>query len=330
MPPTDTAEPALKTGRGFTLIELAGVCAVIGILLATIAPVVGYQILRARVDSETAALQNLGMAAQASFESTDLEGTNLAALPGSVPSGVDTTNFSPTTAPSYTPASVSTNDWFVKLARQMGYSLPAPSQGSPMAAVPAPAAGVLFNPNNNARFMLEGPAGEPAQQRFLIVSLVAAPGQLAVPPLPNPSNPQDPADIALFNDIWDTNWTAPGATLPATWTSALAPSQVRDWQGSGSSGGRLWQLCVQRVVCPKFSITINNTHPTENCYVYFNINGGTAGSTAAVPANGGVFVIQGVCFGRLIQAYRGTSPPPSALLFSQFTLRDSNEITLQD
>ena len=55
-----------------------------------------------------------------------------------------------------------------------------------------------------------------------------------------------------------------------------------------------------------------------------------AGNSAVVPANGGTMVIPGVYFGRLIQAYRGSAPPPSGLLFSQFTLRDNNEITLQD
>ena len=316
--------------RGFTLLELAAVCAVIGILLAATAPVVGFQIVRARVAAETASLQNLAAAVQASFESTDLEGTNVAALAGSVPSGVDTTSFSPSTAPSYVPASVNTNDWFVKIARQMGYSLPAPSQGAPVSGIPLPAAGVLFNANNLARFMLPGPAGESAQQRFLIVSLISSPGQLAIPQLPNQANLQDPADLALFNDIWNTNWSAPGATLPPSWTSSLSAQQVLDWQGSGASGGHLWQLCVQRIVCPKYTITINNSHPTQNCYVYYNTNGAVSGSSAWVPANGGVYVVPGVFFGRLIQAYRGTAPPPTAGLFSQFTLRDNNEITLQD
>jgi type II secretory pathway pseudopilin PulG len=323
--------PTRKNGTpAFTLVELAAVCAVIGILLASIAPVVGFQILRSRIGAETAALQNLGAAVQSSFESTDLEGTNIAAMSGSVPSGVDTTNFSPSTAPSYSPSSVNTNDWFVKVARQMGYSLPAPSQGSPVAGIPTPAASVLFNANNLARFMLPGPANEAAQQRFLIVSLVASPGQFAVPQLPNQANLQDPADLALFNDIWNTNWTAPGATLPPSWTASLTAQQVLDWQGSGASGGHLWQLCVQRIVCPKFTVTINNSHPTQNCYVYYNLNGAVAGSSASVPANGGVYVIPGIYYGRLIQAYRGTAPPPTAGLFSQFTLRDNNEITLQD
>jgi prepilin-type N-terminal cleavage/methylation domain-containing protein len=313
---------------GFTLIELACVCAVIGIILATLAPVIGFQILHARVTAETTALQNMAAAAQASFESSDLEGTNVAAIAGSIPSGVDATNFSSSTSPAFVPSTTNTYDWFAKIARQMG---DAPQVGvAPTPALQPQVAGILINPDNNTRFMLIGPTNEATQQRFLIVSLMAAPGQLAVPPLPNPSNLQDPADLALFNDIWNTNWTSPAAALPPSWTSALSAAQVQAWQGTGSSSGHLWQLCVQRIVCPIYTITINNTHPTNNCYVYYNLNGTTAGATATAAANSGVVVIPGVYFGRLIQAYRGTAPPPAAQLFSQFTLRDNNEITVQD
>ena len=41
-------------------------------------------------------------------------------------------------------------------------------------------------------------------------------------------------------------------------------------------------------------------------------------------------MIPGIFFGRLVQAYRGLAPPPTAQLFSQFILRDNAEITVQD
>ena len=313
--------------RGFTLIELVCVCTVIGILLAMLAPVVGYQILRARVAAETAALQNLGAAAQASFESSDLEGTNLAAIAGSLPPGIDPTAFSPSTDPAFIPATTNAFDWFAKIARQMG---DAPLLGvAPAPALQSQVASILVNANNNTRCMLVGPANEANQQRFLLVSLVAPSGQLALPALPNPANAQDPADLALFNDIWSTNWTNPSAVLPPSWTSGLAPAQIQAWQGTAAKGGRLWQLCVQRIVCPKFTITINDTHPTDNCYVYYNVSG-SANSSATIAANSGASVIPGIFFGRLVQAYRGPAPPPTAQLFSQFILRDNAEITVQD
>ena len=318
----------MKKPSGFTLIELLCVCAVIAILLATLAPAVGWQILHARVAAETTALQNLGAAAQASFESTDLEGTNLAAIAGSIPAGIDPTGFSSTTDPGFVPATTHASDWFAKIAQQMGYS---PQAGVPPTPLAQPqVAAILLNANGNARFMLLGPTNEPNQQRFLIGSLVAAPGQFALPPLPNPANPLDSAEAALFNDLWNTNWTSLAAVLPPTWTAALTPAQIQAWQGAAGSGSHLWQFCVQRIVCPKFNIVINNTHPSDACYVYYNLNGALAGNSAVVPANSGTVVVTGVYFGRLIQAYRGTAPPPAAQLFSQFCLRDNNEITLQD
>ena len=317
-----------RPSRAFTLLELACVCAVIGITLATLAPAIGLRLLQARVAAETASLQAIAAAAQASFESTDLEGTNLAAMPGTVPAGVDATAFSPSTDPAFMPATTNVFDWFAKAARQMG---DAPQAGiAPTPALQPRVAAVLVNPSGNTRFLLAGPSGEAAQQRFLLVSLVAVPGQLSIPPLPNPSNPQDPADLALFSDIWNTDWTNPAAVLPPTWQAALTPAQVRAWQASGSSPGRLWQLCVQRIVCPRYSITLNNTHPADNCYVYYNLNGPTAGATATAAAGSGVTILSGVLFGRTIQAYRGQAPPPTGILFSQFILRGNTEITVQD
>jgi len=321
MPSTD------RSHSGFTLLELLCVCAVIGILLATVAPAIGQQILQARVSAETSSLQGMGAAVQASFESTDLEGTNLAALAGSLPSGVDATNFSSSTDPTFVPATTNTFDWFAKIARQMG-STPQPGV-APTPALQPQVAAILVNANKNSRLMLVGPATEATQQRFLLISLMASADQLALPPLPNPSNPQDPGNLALFNDIWNTSWTSPAAVLPPSWMAALTPQQAQAWLGGGG-GGRLWQLCVQRIVCPKYTITINNTHPTDNCYLFYNFQGATYGASAVVAANTGTMVITGVYFGRLIQAYRGPAAPPSAQLFSQFILRDNNEITLQD
>jgi prepilin-type N-terminal cleavage/methylation domain-containing protein len=316
-----------RRADGFTLIELVCVCAVIGILLATATPAVGRQVWQARVAAETTALQALAAAVQASFESADLEGTNLAALPGTIGAGVDPTAFSSSTDPTFIPATTAAADWFAKLGRQLGSQ---PQVGvAPTPALQPQLAEILLNRCGNARLLLLGPANEAAQQRFLLVSLVAPAEQLSLPPWPNPANPQDPANLALFNDLWNTSWTSAAAGLPPTWTAALSPAQAQAWLGAGPGGRRLWQLCVQRIVCPKYTITINNTHPTDNGYVYYNFQGAVAGSSATIPANSGAMVIPNVLCGRLIQAYRGASAA-TAQLFSQFNLRDNNEITLQD
>jgi len=79
-----------------------------------------------------------------------------------------------------------------------------------------------------------------------------------------------------------------------------------------------------------YSITINNTHPSDNCYIYLNFNGLNAGSSSVINSNSGTFVIPSILAGRQIQAYRGANPLPNAILFSQFNLRDNCEITLKD
>jgi len=317
--------PPIERPRAFTLVELVAVCALLGILLAVLTPSVGFQVRAARIAAEAATLRTLGAAAQASFESTDLEGTNLAALPGSIPADVDPTAFSSSTDPAAVPATTQASDWFAKLARQLGES---PVLGvAPTAALQPRVAAVLINPDRNTRVLLPGPANEAAQQRFLLLSLMAPAGQLALPPLPNPGNTQDPANLALFNDLWITDWTDPAAVLPPSFTAGLSAAQQQAWQGPP---GRLWQLCVQRIVCPKFTVTVNNTHPTDNCTVYYNLNGTEAGSSASIPADSGAVVIPGIYGGRQIQAYRGPGPPAAGQLFSEFILRASSEITLQD
>jgi prepilin-type N-terminal cleavage/methylation domain-containing protein len=320
--------PPAKLRPGFTLLELVAVCAVLGILAAIALSTASSQIQRSRVAAENTALGRIAAAIQASFESTDLESTNIAALSGTVPSGVDLTAFSNTTTTTAVPATTHAADWFAKVARQLG---DAPALGvAPTPALQPRVAAVLLNANHALRLLWEGPESETGQQRFLLVSLMDPAGSLILPAWPNGSNPQDAGNLALFSDTWNTDWTDPAAVLPASWIRALSSPQIISWQGSPGTPGRLWHLCVRRIVCPKFNVVVNNTHPTDNCYVYFNLNGSTAGSTITAAANAGTVVFSGVLGGRTIQAYRGSAAPPAGTLFSQFILRDHCEITLQD
>jgi prepilin-type N-terminal cleavage/methylation domain-containing protein len=313
---------------GFTLLELVAVCAVLGILATVALSTASSQIQRSRIAAENTALGRIAAAVQASFESTDLESTNVAALSGTVPNGVDLTAFSNTTTTTAVPGTTTAADWFAKVARQMG---DAPVLGvAPTPSLQPQVAAVLLNANHALRFLWEGPESETGQQRFLLVSLMDPDGNLVLPAWPNGLNSQDARNLALFSDTWNTDWTDPAAVLPPSWTGALSLPQITSWQGRPGSPGRLWRLCVRRIVCPKFNVVVNNTHPTDNCYVYFNLNGTTAGATITAAANSGTVVFSGILAGRTIQAYRGSAAPPAGTLFSQFILRDHCEITLQD
>lgn len=308
----------------FTLLEMVAVFAVMAALAAIALPAVGVQIAQVRIATESRELKSLADAVRASFTSTDLESTNLAALSGTVPSGVDATAFSVSTDVSLLPATTNTNDWFAKIARQLG-DTPVVGQPPSWSAQPR-LARVIQNANHLTRILLVGPTNEPGQQRFLLLSLVAAPGRLTLPAWPNPQNNQDTQNLAYFNDVWNTDWTSVGAALPSTWTQSLAAAQLAAWT---SGSGSLWQLCVERIVCSKFTLTINNSHPTSSLSVYYNFNGSTAGIETDVAASAGVVSVPSILAGRIIRAYLNTGTG-SPTLFAQFALRDNAEITLQD
>jgi prepilin-type N-terminal cleavage/methylation domain-containing protein len=319
--------PPLNFRRGFTLLELVAVCAVLGILATLALSNASQQILHARVATENVALGRIAAAIEASFESTDLESTNIAAVGGTVPGGVDLTAFSSSNDVSTIPSTTNAPDWFAKVARQMG---DVPLLGvAPSRQLQPRLAAVLTNPNHAVRLLWEGPETESGQQRFLLLSLMDPDGVLYLPPWPFPDNPQDPHNLALFTDTWNTDWADPAAVLPVSWQDGLGFPSLRSW-GAGGPSSRLWQLCVRRIVCAKFNVVVNNLHPSDNCYVFLNLNGSNPGTIFPIPANAGTAVFPGVLAGRTIQAYRGAAQPPVAALFAQFILRDHCEITLQD
>jgi type II secretory pathway pseudopilin PulG len=310
----------------FTLIEILAVCTIIGILLAISVPGIESQIWETKKKAEDSQLDHLAQIVKSTFDSTDLEGTNIASFVDTIPLGTDPTHFSISANTNYLPNACATNDWYVKIARQAGYN---PQIGTaPTRGLQPQIANILINSSNNTRIMLAGPSNEATQQRFIIMSLIAPNGELQLPTMPDITNLS--AYTKYFNDIWDTDWTYREAQLPESWTSTLTVTQQSAWLNKSHLVLNLNLLRVKRIVCPKFSIIINNTHPTDNCYIFYNFNGTTAGNSVIINCNTGVFNLPSILFGRQIQAYRGSAAPPTANLFGQFILRDNSEITLQD
>jgi type II secretory pathway pseudopilin PulG len=310
----------------FTLIEVIAVCTILGVLFAISLPSIQSQVWDSKKKAEDSQLEYLAQIINSSFESNDLQGTNIASFADSIPRGTDPTQFSITTDVTVVPSICAMNDWYVKIAHQAGFNSQLGS--APTRSLQPQLANILINPSNNTRIMLAGPSNEFTQQRFLILSLLTPSGEVQLPNLPDPNNAN--TYITFFNDIWNTDWTYREAKLPQSWISLLTPLQQSAWLNNNHSSTNINLLRVKRITCPKYSLTINNTHPTDNCYIYYNFNGTTAGYSTTITSNSGVFTIQSILYGRQIQAYRGLGEPPTASLFSQFTLRDNSEITLQD
>lgn len=296
--------------RAFSLLELVLVLFVLGVLAASLAPSVRGTIEKARTESERRLLGDIASTITASFEATDLSYLNVAALPGTIGPGDVPTRFSTTTSASY--AATAGDDWFAKVGRQRGIT---PLSGPPPSFAAQPElARIAQNELGNPRFLFLGPA-ESGRQRFLLVSLMARTDQLVLPPFE--------ANAAWFDAVWEHNWENRAAPLPAYWTSRLTPAHAAAWTTGSGGTTQVWKLCVQRILLPKFRVSVNNNHPSEAAFVSFN----NTPNAFSAPANSGASVTQEILGGRLVIINRGTSWPGVEAL--RFTLKENPTVTLQ-
>jgi len=174
--------------------------------------------------------------------------------------------------------------------------------------------GVAINVSSNPRMLFAGPV-EAGRQRFLLVSLTARTGQLVLPSFETTT--------AWFDAIWNNDWESRTAQPPTYWASRLSAADYAAWsQGSGGLT-QAWKLCVRRIVLPKFTVTVNNNHPTDTAFVGFN---NQSPAFTAAPASG-ANVTPEILGGRLITINRGASAPGVQAL--QFRLRENATITVQ-
>jgi prepilin-type N-terminal cleavage/methylation domain-containing protein len=297
--------------NGFTLIEILGVLLIIGILASMAIP----GVVRRYIDDQMRAEdQMLGLVQQdivRSFDSEDFANVNIAALGGEVPAGITPTAFSSTVSPNY----VGTNayDWFGKLSTLRGIAV---TSAPPTTAGQPALASIVFNSYNRSRLLFLGPT-EANQQRFLLISIMARTDQLVMP--------ENDGTAAWFNAIWNTEWNTRYASVPSYWATILSSAQVAAWNGN-STGSNLYRLRVVRIVVPRYVISISNTHPTANGYVYYNESTSPLLTSAA---NSGVTLSSGILGGRVIRVYKGASVG-TATLTSQFTLRENTDILIQN
>jgi hypothetical protein len=281
---------------------------VLGALAAVLTPSVRDIIERSRRETEARALDDLAATVTASFENTDLTNLNLAALPGAIAPTDSPTVFSASTIAAYT--TTENGAWFAKVARLRGLS---PQVGIAPGAQPE-LARLVFNGSGNSRLMFAGP-DEAGRQRFLLISLVARSDQLALPAFE--------AGAAWFDAIWNNDWESRIAALPAFWQSRLSAAQIAAWHEGSGGLTQVHRLIVRRIVLPKFRVTVNSNHPTEQAFVSFN----NTPNAFSAPANSGAASTPEILGGRLITINRGTAWPGVEAL--RFRLRENATVTVQ-
>jgi type II secretory pathway pseudopilin PulG len=296
--------------RAFTLLEVVLALFILALLTATLAPSITEIVNRNRVEAEKRTLGELADTITASFENTDLTNLNVAALAGTIGGSDTPTEFSASSAAAY--ATTNNNSWFAKIARLRGL---VPVIGIPPSPAAQPAlAQITYNLFGNPRLLFAGPV-EPGQQRFLLLSLMARSDQLALPAYDG--------STAWFNAIWNNDWESRTAASPAYWSTVLTPSQLAAWnQGSGGLK-QTWRLSVQRIVLPKFTVTVNNNHPTNNAYLSFN----DTSNVFTAAANSGATTTAEILGGRLVTVNQGTSWPGVQAL--QFRIHENATVTVQ-
>jgi prepilin-type N-terminal cleavage/methylation domain-containing protein len=300
----------LRRGRtsGFTLLEIVLVLFVLGALAAALVPSVRDIIERSRREAEARSLDELAASINASFDQTDLTNLNVSALPSQIGSADNATVFSSSTVAAY--VTTDNGAWFAKVARLRGLN---PQVGVAPANQPE-LARLVTNAVGNPRLLFSAP-DEAGRQRFLLVSLVARNEQLILPAYEN--------NGAWFDAIWNNDWESRTATLPAYWQGRITAAQFAAWsQGSGGLT-QVHRFVVRRIVLPKFRVTLNNNHPTDQAFVSFNNT--PAAFTAA--ANSGATNTPEILGGRLITINRGTAWPGVEAL--RFRLRENATVTVQ-
>jgi prepilin-type N-terminal cleavage/methylation domain-containing protein len=296
--------------RGFSLLEIILVLSVIAILTGVLLPSARGIITQSQRDAESQALNKLAELISASFESPDLSLLNIAAFPGSIGPADSPTLFSDSTIADY--GTTTNSHWFAKVARAQGIT---PQIGvAPSTSSQPELARIAYNQTGNPRWLFAAPA-ESGKQRFLLVSLSGRREQLTVPVFES--------TVLWFDAIWNHDWESRTAGLPDYWVNRLSPDQVAAWLQSPGGLSRVNQFCVQRIVLPKYRLSVNNNHPTEHAFVSYHNQ--PAVFTAA--ANTGANLTPEILSGRLVTINRGSVWPGIEAL--RFHLRENATVTVQ-
>ena len=300
--------------HGFTLIEIAVVTVIIGILAMTTMPSVMNRLLAARREAEKTTMDTFTEDIKRSFQTTDFN-YNIATFSSTI--GVKPPTLV-TTFRSYnindTPTSA---DWLVKLGRMRGVVFTGGTlSASPNAALET----IAFNACGQSRWLIAGPT-EAGLQRYLLISLLAPEFMnLVIPSIPN-----NPVDLkAWFDDIWNNDWDKEASDIPSDWISkfSLSNSDRECWVPPGKTITNCHLLVVRRIVQPIFTVTVNNVHPKY--YAWLDINGDTSSPPIAPNSTK---TPPGVLAGTIVTLGRATSNDRSKAIPVYYQVHVNDNIT---
>jgi type II secretory pathway pseudopilin PulG len=302
--------------------------AIVGILAGILAPVVANKLDDAQLRSESETLASLGRDIQATFDSVDYTNLNEASVPSSgLPAGTVFTTLDTGTsiasrmfAPSVV---VDPAGWVTKLAQKRGVTSYAAGQAY-TALSQSQYSAIAFNAYGTQRCLVLGPPGETGQQRYLLLSLMVPPYRVTTFPTSDATQ--------TFDSIWDQSWESAQASAPGLWSSLLTADQLTLWNTASSNNRtNASRLLVQRIIQPKFTLTLANNSPTDSAWVDI---GPAANAMSSAPNSGTLQSSSlpgfesGILAGRLIVVRRGASTA-AAYEVQRFYLYSDVNLTIQ-
>lgn len=314
--------------RGEFLLMLLIAVAIVGILAGILAPVLANKLDDAQLRAEADTLASLRRDFEATYDQVDYTDLNEASVASSgLPSGTVFTTFDTGTAIAgriYSPSIVvDPAGWVTKLALQRGVTSFA-AGATYTTLTQSQYTSIAFNSYQIQRCLVIGPTGEIGQQRYLLLSLMAPPYRALAFPTSDPTQ--------TFDSIWDQSWESTQAQAPSLWSSLLSANQYSLWNTASSNNRtNASRLLVQRIVQPKYSLTLANNSPTDTAWV--DIGPATNAITAApnsgtTPSSSISGFSSGILSGRLIVVRRG-SGTAAAYEVQRFYLYSDVNLTIQ-
>lgn len=314
--------------RGEFLLMLLVAVAIVGILAGILAPVLANKLDDAQLRAEAETLASLKRDFEATYDQVDFTDLNEASVASSgLPSGTVFTTFDTGTTIAtriYGPSIVvDPEGWVTKLALQRGVTSFV-AGATYTALTQSQYTSIAFNSYKVQRCLVVGPTGETGQQRYLLLSLMAPPYRVLAFPAADPTQ--------TFDSIWDQSWESTQAQAPSLWSGLLSADQYALWNAvSSNNRTNASRLLVQRIVQPKYSLTLANNSQTDTAWV--DIGPATDAMTAA-PNSGTTMsssisgFSSGILSGRLIVVRRGPSAA-AAYEVQRFYLYSDVNLTVQ-